>query len=574
MKMTILSHAGLLVESQGKQLVCDPWLVGSAYWRSWWNYPPVAPELIATLKPDWIYLTHIHWDHFHGASLKLFSRDTPILVPFDRYTRIRDDLAHIGFTNIVELRHARRHVLADGIVLTSYQFSPFTDSAVVIEAEDTTILNANDAKFMGGPLDQILRRHPRIDFALRSHSSANPRSTFRYLDAPQEQTDDAEGYSRAFCAFMYRVRPRFAVPFASNHRHLHKDTWDYNRQITPPDVVARAFEIYQREHPFPTELKVMASGDSWDTASGFDITTSPWQTDRERQLAAYADSKRESLERTYAREARARIRDDVAQKYLLAIANATPYVLRMRFRGHPVLFDVRAGERRQGFLVDLWSRTVTVVDPATADPMMMRVIIPTEVFKAALLLKMFGHAGISKRLRWQATKADMGRLDLFSGILSWYEAEAIPFRKLLNRRFAVAYLARWREVLLYARLCVGRAARTRAARAGGTAAERPADAPAGSLATRPVHRPRIVRPHNQASPDSLSGVPRGNTRVSPCSRVSKAAGSIPAARRASCRACTGASIASSVSWKVPKCIPSERRAPRAMCARTASAGFM
>lgn len=86
---------------------------------------------------------------------------------------------------------------------------------------------------------------------------------------------------------------------------------------------------------------------------------------------------------------------------------------------------------------------------------MMRVIIPTEVFKAALLLKMFGHAGISKRLRWQATKADMGRMDLFSGILSWYEAEAIPFRKLLNRRFAVAYLARWREVLLYARLASG-----------------------------------------------------------------------------------------------------------------------
>ena len=455
MKMTILSHAGLLVESRGKQLVCDPWLVGSAYWRSWWNYPPVAPELIASLKPDWIYLTHIHWDHFHGASLKLFSRDTPILVPFDRYTRIRDDLAHIGFTNVVELRHGRRHELTDGFALSSYHFSPFTDSAVVIEAEDTTILNANDAKFMGGPLGQILRHHPRIDFALRSHSSANPRSTFHYLDASQDEVDDVDGYSRAFCAFMYRVRPRYAVPFASNHCHLHKDTWEYNNKITPPDVVARAFEAYKREHPFPTELKVMASGDSWDSATGFQITPSAWQTDRERQLVAYADAKRDSLERTYEREARARIRDDVAQKYLMQIVKSVPFFLRARFRGHPVLFDVRAGERRQGFLVDLHARAVSVVDPAAADPMMMRVIIPTEVFRTSLLLKMFGHAGISKRLRWQATKAEMPLLDLFSGILSWYEAEALPLRKLVNRRFAVSYLARWRELLLYARLASG-----------------------------------------------------------------------------------------------------------------------
>src|SRR5690349_4944213 len=82
-KMTILSHARLAIESSGRQLICYPWLIGSCYWRSWWNYPPVEPKLIASLRPDWIYLTHIHWDHFHGASLKLFSRDTPILIPFD-----------------------------------------------------------------------------------------------------------------------------------------------------------------------------------------------------------------------------------------------------------------------------------------------------------------------------------------------------------------------------------------------------------------------------------------------------------------------------------------------------------
>jgi UDP-MurNAc hydroxylase len=432
-----------------------PWLIGSCYWRSWWNYPPVQPKLIASLRPDWIYLTHIHWDHFHGASLKLFSRDTPILIPFDRYTRIRHDLHRIGFTNVTELRHARRCVLSPDLAVTSYQFSPFTDSAIVVEAEDAVILNANDAKFMGGPLDQILQRHPRIDFALRSHSSANARSTFRCLDAPEHTVDGIESYSRAFCAFMDRVRPRYAVPFASNHCHLHKDTWEYNRQIVGPEVVARAFEVYQREQPFATELKVMTSRDSWDSSKGFQITPSQWLENRDSQLAAYVESKRPILERTYQREARVRIREDVVRRRLLEIAAAVPLFWRVRFRRHSVLFDVRAGENRQGFLFDLWARTVTVVDPQAADSMMMRVVIPAAVFRQALLERMFGHAAISKRLRWQSTKADMGRLNLLSGLLSWYESEVIPLRRLLSLRCITSYAARWRELLLYARLGLG-----------------------------------------------------------------------------------------------------------------------
>jgi UDP-MurNAc hydroxylase len=310
---------------------------------------------------------------------------------------------------------------------------------------------------MGGPLGQILRRHPRIDFALRSHSSANARSTFQCLDAPEQAVDDVESYSRAFCAFMDRVRPRYAVPFASNHCHLHKDTWEYNRQIVGPEVVARAFEVYQREQPFPTELKVMTSGDSWDSSTGFQIIPSPWLAQRDTHLVAYLDSKRPSLERTYQREAEVRIREDVVRRRLLEIAAAVPLFWRVRFRGHPVLFDVRAGENRHGFLFDLWARTVTVVDPRTADSMMMmRVIIPAAVFRQALLERMFGHAAISKRLRWQATKADMRRLNLFSGLLSWYESEVIPLRRLLNRRCITSYAARWRELLLYARLGLGK----------------------------------------------------------------------------------------------------------------------
>ena len=68
--LKFLSHASAIVSSNGKSLLMDPWLIGSCYWRSWWNYPPIKPELIINLNVDAIYITHIHWDHWHGPTLK------------------------------------------------------------------------------------------------------------------------------------------------------------------------------------------------------------------------------------------------------------------------------------------------------------------------------------------------------------------------------------------------------------------------------------------------------------------------------------------------------------------------
>ena len=115
MEFKILSHAGLLVKNKtGKSLICDPWLIGSSYWRSWWNYPPVSKDLINSLHPDFIYLTHIHWDHFHGDSLKKFPPNIPIIIPKGNYTRMKDDLFYLGYNNIIELKHGERLPTSQG----------------------------------------------------------------------------------------------------------------------------------------------------------------------------------------------------------------------------------------------------------------------------------------------------------------------------------------------------------------------------------------------------------------------------------------------------------------------------
>src|SRR5262249_4278920 len=153
------------------RIISDPWLVGSCYWRSWWNFPEPPAQLIENLKPDYIYITHLHWDHFHGVSLrKLFPQDIRILVPKVPTRRMVTDLKWLGFYNITEIPHGSQVHLGKNFTLNSYQFGPSVDSAMLLSGGGYTLFNCNDCKYFGLPLRQITRHFPKIDFVLRSHS--------------------------------------------------------------------------------------------------------------------------------------------------------------------------------------------------------------------------------------------------------------------------------------------------------------------------------------------------------------------------------------------------------------------
>jgi UDP-MurNAc hydroxylase len=239
MRFTTLSHAGLLVEHARTSVLCDPWLIGSCHWRSWWNYPEPSRELVDSLRPNYIYLTHIHWDHFHGASLKLFPRDTRILIPKFPSRDMAIDLNYLGFHNIQEIPHGGGVDLAPGFSLHSYQFGIDHDSAVVLTDGSVTLLDANDCKIFGLPLKQLRKQFDTFDFVLRSHSNARVlpyclEDYEQYL--PNFRTN--QDYIEEFTNFCLSLNARYAVPFASNHCFLHRDTERFNNtMVRPPTIV-------------------------------------------------------------------------------------------------------------------------------------------------------------------------------------------------------------------------------------------------------------------------------------------------------------------------------------------------
>jgi hypothetical protein len=67
---------------------------------------------------------------------------------------------------------------------------------------------------------------------------------------------------------------------------------------------------------------------------------------------------------------------------------------------------------------------------------------------------MFGHAGISKRVNYYATRQAMPALKRFNVILELFESEVLPLRKAISWRAAKALLPRWREGLLYTKVLI------------------------------------------------------------------------------------------------------------------------
>ena len=62
MRVTVIGHSCLRVETRAGTILVDPWLFGSCYWRSWWHFPPSQEPDEEMLRPDWIYFTHHHFD--------------------------------------------------------------------------------------------------------------------------------------------------------------------------------------------------------------------------------------------------------------------------------------------------------------------------------------------------------------------------------------------------------------------------------------------------------------------------------------------------------------------------------
>src|SRR5437588_7628131 len=123
-------------------------------------------------------------------------------------------------------------------------------------------------------------------FLFKSHSWAQAYPVRYTADDPTELgLVSRESYVADFVETVERVRPRYAVPFASMVCFLHPETEDVNDYVVTPAEVAAGFD----EHPVAgSDVVVMAPGDSWSTDGGFVLGDADW-FERDRRKVVLSD---------------------------------------------------------------------------------------------------------------------------------------------------------------------------------------------------------------------------------------------------------------------------------------------
>lgn len=446
MKFTILSHAGILIEHNGVQIISDPWLIGSCYWRSWWNFPEPPREILESIKPDYIYLTHLHWDHFHGPSLqKFFDPDVQILVPKVPTRRMVEDLNWLGFQNITEIEHDREFRLGDDFTLRSYQFGTSVDSAMLVSGGGTTLFNCNDCKLFGLPLKQITKRYPEIDFVFRSHSSASPipfciedfEATFPDFRKPNDYIDE-------FSYFALFVGARYAIPFASNHCFLHKETFHFNNSTVSPNIIPNRYQEIAKGMNKKSECIVMSPGSSWSQSNGFKIVSFDY-SNKDTYLLELLERYNDKLETQYRKETETLADFELFRSYFEDFMDAIPFFVRNYFKLQ-IIFQTFDQRGEHYWLIDTIVRDIKVLK--NNNNMYPTIKTPALVLNDCCKQKMFSTWPASKRLKiYLPSASHLKFVNIFFLLLDLYELDSLPLIKNFTWRSLSVRLLRWREVL-------------------------------------------------------------------------------------------------------------------------------
>jgi UDP-MurNAc hydroxylase len=173
-----VGHAGFRIDTAAGSILCDPW-VNPAYFASWFPFPDnSALDWDALGDCDYLYVSHLHKDHFDPVNLRdHVNKDAVVLLPDFPVPDLRRELEALGFHTFVETTDSVKHTVTGPkgdldvmiIALRAPADGPIGDSGLVVSDGVTTVFNMNDAR----PVElDVLAQFGHIDVHMLQYSGA------------------------------------------------------------------------------------------------------------------------------------------------------------------------------------------------------------------------------------------------------------------------------------------------------------------------------------------------------------------------------------------------------------------
>jgi UDP-MurNAc hydroxylase len=459
MRFTLIGHSCLHAETAAGSILVDPWLWGSCYWRSWWHYPPTEVD-DSVSSPDFIYLTHHHFDHFHYPSMRRLKKTAKVLIPEFGVDVMAGEVRALGFDDVTELPHGEVVDLGNGVSVASYQYG-IDDSTFVIRDGEHVVADLNDCKIRGRALDDVIETFGRPTFAMKAHSFAQSYPAGYTADDPADLTlVDRATYLDDFTRTMAQLQPDYAVPFGSMVGFLHPESEHVNSfQITPYEVRDHAADIAS----LPTEVVPMIPGDAWSTDLGFELADKDWYSNRDEHLKRLADEVRPKIDTDLAAEAGRHLEWTDFERFMQRFLAAMPPLTGRLLIKRPICFHNVADAAQPYWCVDVrrgrvWRAATPPTDRADL------ITVPEAILADAIGDDILGVVHGGMRIRTHLAQGGASSDLAFWGMVAvwelgylpspWWKA-AIPGGPVLNRRMLRVGWQRRHEVFDIIRAVLG-----------------------------------------------------------------------------------------------------------------------
>lgn len=145
MKARFLNNATSLIKTKNDNtLIFDPWLVGDQYHGTWLPYfTSFNKEEIENIK--YIFISHIHQDHWDVETLKLIPKDAKIFLPDIPVNRVVENyIRDIGFDVFEYISYEDQFVIDDLIFKVIPNLNSFGQDLKLYSDDSNDIFNAID----------------------------------------------------------------------------------------------------------------------------------------------------------------------------------------------------------------------------------------------------------------------------------------------------------------------------------------------------------------------------------------------------------------------------------------------
>lgn len=350
-QISLHAHACLEIKSSNFSLLMDPWLDGPAFLGAWTQYPPPVVKT-ENLKPNAIWISHEHSDHYHEATLVHFSRTTPIYFPDFPNRRLSQRLLVLGFTDLHPMAFGHCYELAPNFKITCFEPGGFwNDSSVLIEIDKLRILNLNDS----GVNYRVARQIAPVDVVTSAFAGGASGYPLTWQHLSDFQKDEIIRKSNAALLQMLRdaatlYGARRILPFAGHFVLWHPSQRHYMRRMKVNSIadVEKAFADIA-----DVGVVNLLPGDSWnlvDDTVQRAVRERPFTHDRltvEKYVeAAYneaAFAKHHPTGRTISREKIEKYLLQFNQTAEISLCEDLTGILRLRDTEVAIAFEVKSG---------------------------------------------------------------------------------------------------------------------------------------------------------------------------------------------------------------------------------------